>query len=82
MILIATSITLIKYRDRVFDARVYQCCEQCEDVTRGPSSFTSLTNPDLTPIIAGAQSVQMCLKFCQLSSLASKSFDISSSCCG
>ena len=34
--------------------------------------FTSVTNPDLTPIIARAPSVQMCLKFCQLTLLASK----------
>ena len=31
-----------------------------------------MTNPDLTPIITGAPSVIMCLKFCQLSLLASK----------
>ena len=31
-----------------------------------------MINPDLTPIIAGAPSVQLCLKFCQLSSFASE----------
>ena len=31
-----------------------------------------MKNSDLTPIIAGTLSVQMCLKFCQLSSLDSK----------
>ena len=69
--LIATFITSIKCRDN-FDARVYRCSEQCEDVTRGHLFFTSVTNPDLTPMNAGALTVQICLKFCQLSSLASK----------
>ena len=34
--------------------------------------FTSVTNPDLTPIIAGAPSVQLCLNFWQLRLLASE----------
>ena len=70
--LTATSIISIKCRYRVFDARVYRCSEQCEDVTQGHLFFTSKTSPDLTPIIAGTPSVQMCLKLCQLSSFASK----------
>ena len=70
--LTATFITSIKCRDRIFDARVYWCNKQCKDVTRGHSFFTCVTNPDLTPIITGAPSVQICLKLCQLSSLASK----------
>ena len=37
-----------------------------------PLFFTCVTNPDLTPIMAGAPSVQRCLKFCELSWLASK----------
>ena len=31
-----------------------------------------MTNPDLTLFIAEAPSIKMCLKFCQLSSLASE----------
>ena len=36
------------------------------------SHEASVTNHDLMPIIVGASSVQMCLKLCQLSLLASK----------
>ena len=72
IILTATSITSIKCRGRLFDARMYRCSEQCEDVTCGSSFFTSVINPDMTPIIAGVQSLQMRLKFYQLSLLASK----------
>ena len=70
--LTATSITSIKCKGRFFGARVYRCSEQCKNVTGGHSFFTGVTNPDLTPIIDGVTSVQMCLKFCLLSSLASK----------
>ena len=70
--LTATFITSIKCRDRIFDARVCWCNKQCEDVTRSHSFFTCVTNLDLTPIITGAPSVQICWKFCQLSSSASK----------
>ena len=31
--LTATSIAAIKCRGRIFDARVYRCSEQCENVT-------------------------------------------------
>jgi len=34
--------------------------------------FTRVINPPLMPIMAGAPSVQICLKFCQLSSCVSK----------
>ena len=70
--LIATSITSTKGRGRVFDTRVLQCSEQWDDVTGSYSFFTSVTNSDSKPIIAGAPSVEMCFKFCQLSSLALK----------
>ena len=70
--LTAKSRTSIKCRGMVFDTRVYRCSIQYEDVTWGHSFFTSVTNPDLMPIIAGAPAIQMCLKFCQLSWLASK----------
>ena len=46
--------------------------QQQQYVTRGHSFFICVTNLDLTPIIAGAPSVQICWKFCQLSSSASK----------
>jgi len=70
--LTATSITSIKCGRRVFDARVYRCSEQCQNVTWGHSFFTSVTKPDLTPIIAGTLSVQVCLKFSQLTSVSKK----------
>ena len=70
--LTATSIISIKCIGRVFDAQVCRYSEECEDVTRGHSFFTSVTNPDLTLIILGEPFAQLCLKLCQPSSLASK----------
>ena len=70
--LTAMSVTSIKHWGWVLYARAYRYSEQWEEVTWGNSFFTSATNPLLTPSISGAPSVQICLKLCRPSSLATK----------
>ena len=72
IILTSKSMTSIIGGSKVFDARAYLCSKEWDDVIRGHSFFITVRSLSLAPTIAGAPSVEIGLKFCQLSPLASK----------